>query len=141
VKRAGLYVAVMAAAIIPLGVLDPGGWALLSNNEARAPVLPMALGAARAGLAVSCRGVTSEASIARIRETLTLPASAAHDRDRPEPSRRMSVVRQSAGDDQEGGSEMTKLVTGDSTRGKPRKVPQGPPRYLPEAPPATRQPM
>ena len=37
--RAGLYVAVMAAVIIPLYVLDPGGWVLLTNDEARSPVM------------------------------------------------------------------------------------------------------
>ena len=29
----------MAAVIIPLYVVDPGGWVLLSNDEARAPAM------------------------------------------------------------------------------------------------------
>ena len=39
VKRAGLYVAIMAAVIVPLYVLDLGGWILLTNDEARFPAM------------------------------------------------------------------------------------------------------
>src|SRR5262249_53991256 len=39
VRRAGLYVAIMAAVIVPLYVLDLGGWVLLTNDEARFPAM------------------------------------------------------------------------------------------------------
>ena len=39
VRRLGLYVAIMAAVIVPLYVLDPGGWVLLTNDEARFPAM------------------------------------------------------------------------------------------------------
>ncbi len=38
-KRTGLYVAVMAAVLVPLYVLDLGGWILLTNDEARFPAM------------------------------------------------------------------------------------------------------